>query len=112
MSRIKGKYIGDNEITETKVRLSNDTGLRSRNAADSADVDIIKLNASDLPDLGSKQLQNVADPTNPQDAATKNSSEAYTPANSGDWAGDPTTVKQALDRLAAAVAAFIGNPIP
>lgn len=37
---------------------------------------------------------------------------SYTPGSSGSWAGDPSTVQQALDRIASAVAAFTGNPIP
>lgn len=39
--------------------------------------------------------------------------EEYTPANTGDWGGaaDPTTVGEALDRLAKAVAAGNTGPI-
>lgn len=36
----------------------------------------------------------------------------YTPAASGDWDGDPTTVADALDRIAAAVAGLLTTPIP
>ena len=36
----------------------------------------------------------------------------YTPAVSGDWAGDPSGTADALDRIAAALAILLGNPIP
>lgn len=36
----------------------------------------------------------------------------YAPTNSGDWDGDPTTIKAALDRLAAAYKALTGDPVP
>lgn len=36
----------------------------------------------------------------------------YRPANSADWDGDPETLKDAVDRLAAAVAGLLGVPIP
>jgi hypothetical protein len=37
----------------------------------------------------------------------------YTPSNSADWAGDPTDLKNAVDRLAAALAAgATGVPVP
>jgi hypothetical protein len=45
------KGIGDNQVGGAKIRLENNTTLRARNAADSADVDIIKVNASDAPEL-------------------------------------------------------------
>lgn len=43
-----------------------------------------------------------ASPTNPP----------YTPATPADWSGSPTTVQEALDRIAAALAVEIGTPIP
>lgn len=36
----------------------------------------------------------------------------YTPANAGDWGGNPATSQDALDRIAAAVAGLLGGPIP
>jgi len=36
----------------------------------------------------------------------------YKPATSGDWSGDPAWDKDAIDRLAAAVAGLLGTPIP
>lgn len=37
---------------------------------------------------------------------------AYDPATPGDWAGSPTTVWEALDRIAAVVSAGGASPIP
>jgi hypothetical protein len=36
----------------------------------------------------------------------------YTPGTPGDWAGAPTSVQDALDRLAAAVEGLLGGAIP
>jgi len=36
----------------------------------------------------------------------------YLPATSGDWSGDPAWDREAIDRLAAAVAGLLGTPIP
>lgn len=46
MSQIVKKFIGDNEVGTAKIRLENNIFLKSRNAANSADVSIIGLNAS------------------------------------------------------------------
>jgi hypothetical protein len=39
--------IATNAVTDTKIRLANNAALRARNAAGSADVDLIKVNTSD-----------------------------------------------------------------
>ena len=36
----------------------------------------------------------------------------YAPGNPGDWDGDPATIQDALDRLAAAVSGLLTAPIP
>ena len=54
MAQIKTKFIEDGAVDETKVKLSNDSFLKGRNAADNADVDIIKVNASDALELAAK----------------------------------------------------------
>ncbi len=36
----------------------------------------------------------------------------YVAASPGDWAGTPTTDREALDRIASAVAGLLGTPIP
>lgn len=47
MSQIKKKFIGDNEVGAAKVRLENNSSIKARNAADNADVNILKVNATD-----------------------------------------------------------------
>lgn len=47
MAQIIKKYIADNAIDESKLRLNNDGALKSRNAADSGDVEILKVDSSD-----------------------------------------------------------------
>jgi hypothetical protein len=48
VSQIIKKFIGNDEVGATKVRLENDSYMRARNAADSADVNLIKLSSSDI----------------------------------------------------------------
>lgn len=67
MSLIKGKFIESNAITADKVRFLNNEFVKARNAADDADVNIIKVNASDLIELatdayvGANKVQTAAD---------------------------------------------------
>jgi hypothetical protein len=50
--------IKDDAVDDTKARLRNNNALRSRNAADSADLDLIKANAGDDTEVG-----NTSQPT-------------------------------------------------
>lgn len=50
--RIDGSGLSDDSVNQVKIRLDNDTFLRSRNAADTADVDIIGVDSSDKIVLG------------------------------------------------------------
>lgn len=52
MAQIKKKFIGNNEVGAAKIRLENASYLRARNAANSADVNILRLNASDVAEAG------------------------------------------------------------
>lgn len=45
-SQVQKKHIASNAVDGTKIRLSNNESLKARNAADSADVDLVKLNAN------------------------------------------------------------------
>lgn len=47
MAQIQKKFIAPNAVDDTKVRLSNNQTLRARNNANSADIDILKVNTSD-----------------------------------------------------------------
>lgn len=95
MAQIVKKFIGDNQVADEKIRLDNNNALRARNAANSADVNILKVNTSDEIELYSVasitgdasseidfnnvRLVNLVDPSGAQDAATK----AYVDANAG-----------------------------
>lgn len=47
MSQITKKFITDNSVAGSKIRLDNQEMLRARNAANNADVNILKVSASD-----------------------------------------------------------------
>lgn len=51
MSQLNTKNIAVNQIDDTLIRLHNNTALRARNAANSGDVTVVKLNASDKPEF-------------------------------------------------------------
>jgi hypothetical protein len=53
MAQIVKKFIGDNQVGALKARLENGSYLRGRNAADSADINVIKVNASNVLELAS-----------------------------------------------------------
>lgn len=47
MAQLKKKFIGNDQVGASKILLENNSHLRARNAANSADVEILKVNASD-----------------------------------------------------------------
>jgi hypothetical protein len=71
--QIKRKFILNDSINEEKILLGNDGALRARNAADSADVSLLKLDGSDV--LKLLKLPRVdaalAAPSDAKDVATK-----------------------------------------
>jgi hypothetical protein len=73
MSQIQKKFIKDQAIDEAKILLLNDGSLKARNAADSADVSLLKLDGSDV--LKLLKLPRVdaalAAPSDAKDVATK-----------------------------------------
>jgi len=52
MSQLVKKFITDNAVADEKIRLDNDAYIRARNAANSADVNIIKIGSDNLGVLG------------------------------------------------------------
>lgn len=78
MSRIRTKFIEDNAVNDIKVRLRNNLAFRARNSGNTADVELLKLSNTDIltilreMSMDSHKITNLADPTNAQDAATKN----------------------------------------
>lgn len=70
MSQIVKKFIGANQVDDTILRLRNNQSLRARNAADSADVNILKVNASNVPEF-QVQAQSPFTPSAANDIANK-----------------------------------------
>ena len=86
-SQIVTKFIADlavstakvaaDAITGAKIRLANNQALRGRNAADSGDISVVKVNASDKAELGVEldagafKISNLGAPSASSDAATK-----------------------------------------
>lgn len=64
MSQIQKKFIAPDAVDESKIKLNNDGAIRSRNFADSADVDLIKLNASDEAQIDQDLNMNASDIVN------------------------------------------------
>jgi hypothetical protein len=62
MAQIKKKFIGSNQVDGSKILLDNDQAIRGRNAANNADIDILKINSSDelvfvsVPKVGANDL--------------------------------------------------------
>jgi hypothetical protein len=67
MSQLQTKWIADDAVNDNKVKLRNNHNLRARNAAGNADVNLLKLNASDQielasdPYVGVNKVQTAAD---------------------------------------------------
>lgn len=76
MSQIKNKFIEgasgatQTGVTDDKIRLRSNNYLRSRNAANSADVNIVKVNASDVIEFPSVPQISSGTPSADADVAT------------------------------------------
>jgi hypothetical protein len=72
MSQIEKKFIGDNAVDGAKIRLDNNQPLRARNAANTADIDIVKVTSADVVEV-QKLLQAAASlpiPSQPKEYVT------------------------------------------
>jgi hypothetical protein len=70
MALIQKEWLASDAVDGSKLKLSNNQALRSRNAADSADVDLLKLDGSDV--LQFLQLPQVpSDPSAGNDVVRK-----------------------------------------
>lgn len=96
MSQIKNKFIEAasgstvSGVTDVNIRLRNAQPLRARNAANSADISILAVNASDVItmggplSMGSNKITNITNPTaGSQEAATANYVDAAIVAAAG-----------------------------
>lgn len=74
MSRLLGKYVQDSTITDLQIRLRNNLALRARNGANTADVEILKISATDIlqilreMSMEGNKITNLADGTALTDA--------------------------------------------
>lgn len=48
MTQIKRKFIEDNAINGAKIRLDNNEGLKARNASNTSDITLLRLNSSNI----------------------------------------------------------------
>jgi len=60
VSKNVGKWIEDDTINGSKIRLTNDQSLRSRNAANTADLNLLKGNSVDKAEFGVEPVYNGA----------------------------------------------------
>lgn len=76
MAQIKNKFIENatgsttTGVTDAQIRLRSANYLRSRNAANSADINVLRVNSSDLIEFPSVPQIASGTPTNPTDVAT------------------------------------------
>ncbi len=72
MSQITTRFIADNAVVGSKIRLNNLEALRGRNAANTTDISIISVNASDNPEFQTLPWVNssLPIPTSPKQLAT------------------------------------------
>jgi hypothetical protein len=75
--------VADDNITAAKIRLDNNTSLKGRNAADSANIDMFKVNASDVVEagaelnMGANKIANLANPSAATDAVNLQTMQSY-----------------------------------
>lgn len=91
-------------LVDTTPTVSVD--IAARNLSDTTGAVMLNYSGGAAIILNTKQISGVVDPTSAQQAATKNyvdTNAGYIPSTPSDWAGTaPTTVQEALNRLAAA----------
>lgn len=70
MAQLQKKFIANNAVDDTKIRLSNNAHMRARNAANNADINVLKVNASD-------RIEFASVPQSPSDASAANDLVRY-----------------------------------
>jgi hypothetical protein len=65
-NQLKTKFIGNDQVVSEKILLENNSALRSKDAAGSGEVELIKVNSSD-----EVVVTNLVAPSSDDDAATK-----------------------------------------
>lgn len=94
MSQIQKKFLKADSVDESKILLLNNGALRARNAADSADVELMKLDSSDvlkvlkLPRIDSA----LSGPSNAKDLVTKEYVDSSVSTGVLDLIGQPNGI--------------------
>lgn len=70
MSTVKGRFIEPDSVTSSRILLNNNTALRSKNAAGSSNVELLKLDTSDVLQL-QVQTQIATTPSATNDVVNK-----------------------------------------
>ena len=86
MSQISKKFIANDSIADEKIRLDNDSYIRGRNAANSADVNILKVDSSDQVTLADTVVKPATDGGVTLGAAGKHFSSIFVRELNGDAA--------------------------
>lgn len=71
MSQIEKKFIENNAVGAAQILLENNVSLRGRDASNTTDINILKINTSDLPEFTTKPQSSFA-PTANNDLTNKN----------------------------------------
>lgn len=79
MAQIIKKLIAANAVDGSKIKFANNENIKARNAADSADVNILKVNASDVIEFASIP-QAAGTPSNANDLVNKAYADGLTPS--------------------------------
>lgn len=94
--------IADNEVKGSKIRLNNDQWLRARNAANNADVNIIRVNSSNVVEFGADVApgDNTVSTAKIQDNAVTNAKMADNSVGTAELVNlNVTTAKIANDAI-------------
>lgn len=86
MAQIIKKFIADDSVADEKIRLDNNAYLKARNAADSGNVNLLKVNASDVIEFASLP-QSSGTPSTGNDLTNKTYVDAQVSAQKT-WGGE------------------------
>jgi len=104
MAQLKKKFLGNDQVGATKILLENNSYIRGRNAADSADINTMKVNASDVIEFASVPQVNA-------DAAVANDLVRYSQVVSLFQAEKPKAAVATVSLIDIDLAAAV-NPNP
>src|SRR5271165_6941551 len=114
MAQIITKFIANNAVDDTKIRLPSGNFLRARNQANTGDLSILKTNGSDRIEFGSipQYPASLPSPTAPADITSKQYVDAAIAANVVKFYRAPVLVVDATDTILPTAAPIDGQAIP